>query len=264
MSTPYSDEFTLGASALILDDTLFKIQAVKRNYRDQLKLAEPKVKCNYYRPDGSCWIGSSDSITELDNGGRTDYKGLTFSIEKTIQTKGFGKHHGALDITRSSLKGNMQNSWATPSYGQGDPPYDPLYIIIDGNKTFVGDMNASNFNSDWVITYTHDASFFDDRLRSTILARYESPADRLIRDKSLDQWNTNNLQIRGYRKDQQKSLFNIDLTLAYDLYRTQQSSVTMEVQVLNLFDRSNMLMTGSNSSTYSMGRQFFLGLSARY
>lgn len=239
LTTPYSDEYTLGLSADILNHTIFRVQAVSRDYKDQLRMMG----------------GTNDR--KLTNTGFTKYKGLTFGFDKYFDLGKWGKHHSSVDVTRSSKRGNVFDSLYFDDVEMLD--WNPNIIMVDGKKISVDDMDASKFNADWVLTYTHESSFLNDRLHSTILARYESPADRLIRlnDYVFDE---DRKLIRTYRSDKQKSLFNIDLNLAYDIYKTQQSAITMELQVLNLFDRRNMLM----SDGYSMGRQFFLGLSASY
>ena len=250
LKTPYSDEFVLGASANVFD-SVFKIQAVKREYRDQLRTMK-STRPGYTH--------------EMTNTGSTDYEGITFSFEKAFDLGKWGVHSSELGITWSKLEGNSTN-WLA-SWEEGDPVsgrgINRDFIILDGQKTAVADMPAGNFNADWVINYTHRAAFMEDRLRSTLWLRWESEADRIY--NTGDTETIGSEQFRIFKTGENEDLFNADFNLAYDLVKTMNSTLTVNMDVMNLFDNKNLVLTDAANGVgrYSMGRQFFLGLTYEY
>ena len=249
LKTPYSDELVLSASANVLGGTQFTLMGVKRDYRDQLRTKPVDAKSSYYL---------------LTNDGQSDYKGLTLTIDRGFDLGSWGRHHTMFGVTRSDLKGNSTNWSSSWSEVTDNGIIDPDFAIVDGQKVAMDSMKANNFNSKWVITYTHNAYFCDDRLRSTLWLRWESPADRLIKDGlQID----NGIRYQKYKTHKNKALFNADFSLQYDFYRHGDIIVTGSLDVLNIFNRKNLVntsTTASDSGTYSMGRQFFAGLEARF
>ena len=237
LDTPYSDEFVLGASANILDGTIFKLQGVYRDYKDQLR---------------------TDRTKGLNNDGEAEYKGISFSIEKAFDLGVYGKHYAEFGVTHSDLKGNstyMNDSWLE------DPDAFGEYVILDGEKKHRMDLPANNFNADWVATYTHRSYFMDDRLRSTLLIRYESATDGFRRAGFED----------GYTKletVENDPIFNTDLTIDYDLIKTANSTLTVSVEALNIFDHESEFADTTNAAplggSANMGRQFYLGMTYAY
>ena len=256
LDTPYSDEFVLGLTAKVMD-TKFGLQGVYRDYADQL---QPKEV-----------IKSGKQLWTMENTGKSEYKGLTFTMEKRFELGHFGKHVSEFGVTRSELETNSRNlmDWAMIDNiemvdGRTPYHYNTEYVYYNGSKKAYGDVPAGNFNSDWVLTYNHSASFMDDRLRASLWMRWESAADRLVKlsdVKNGQEWFLN------FETRENEDLFNADLSLAYDLIKTANSTLTVTMDVTNLFDNK---MFGSSSwrasdeGSYSMGRQFFLGMSYEY
>lgn len=248
LETPYSDEFALGFSVNTDDGTLISLQGVRRLYKKQLDTKKS---------------GSGQNITwSLTNDGQSEYKGLTLTVEKFFDLGVYGKHGLSFGITRSDLKGSYtdwQNGWQDTS-----DSYDPQFVYLNGTKVARSEMPANNFNSDWTLTLGYDASLFDDRLKTSLLLRYESAADRLIKDgRGYVQEGGN--RVLAYRLASQKALFNADLNVSYDVFKYGEAVFTVEASVLNLFDRNNYVNTSvDGDGTYSMGRQYFLGINCRY
>lgn len=249
LKTPHTDELVLSASANVLGGTKVTLMGVKRDYRDQLRTKSVDAKSSYYL---------------LTNDGRSDYKGLTLTIDRGFDLGSWGRHHASFGVTRSDLKGNSTNWTSSWNEITDNGIINPDFAIVDGQKVAMDSMEANNFNSDWVITYTHNAYFLNDRLRSTVWLRWESAADRLIKDGLQTD---NGIRYQKYKTHKNKALFNIDLSLQYDFYRHGDVTVTGSLEVLNLFDHKNLVNTSTNASdtgTYCMGRQFFAGLEARF
>ena len=249
LKTPYNDEYTFGASADVWD-TLFKATYVKRDYRNQLKGAMVKE-------DGV-------SYTQYCNDGKTDYKGITLSAERTFDFGDWGKHTGELSATWSKTEGNYTD-WTNASYNETDNVLrDPNFVLLNGVVTPIGDMPASNFNSPWVIAYTHSAQFWEDRLRLMGQLRWEQGGKRLYNDSdSTNVVGPSGLLLSSYRTAYQEDSLNVDAKLSFDAIKYKDQTLTLEVEALNLLDRknlSNLSTTATSQGTYALGRQFYFGV----
>ncbi|MDO5531793.1 TonB-dependent receptor plug domain-containing protein [Sutterella sp.] len=249
LETPYSDEFTLGFSANVFDSVV-RLQGVKREYRKQLKLTT---------------VTSSDEYAyTATNAGSTDYWSITLSLEKAFDLGRFGRHRAELGITRSDLTTNGA-TWGDSYDENFSSSYSQDWVYLDDVLTAKSDIPMGNYNSDWVVTYTHEASFWENRLNATLWLRWESAADRLYQNGYAR--GSDGLRIYRFYTARSKQLFNADLAVNWDFLKAGDATLTLNFEVLNMFDRRNLVNTSTTSSasgTYMMGRQFFLGLTCTY
>ena len=241
LDTPYSDEFTVGFATKWMGTT-FNIQGVIRDYQDQLKKRT---------------ITSPSQVWYMTNEGESSYQGITFSMDRGFDLGTWGKHSVQLGVTWSELESNSAPKTDFNASWEENFNNFPDQVYLDGKLINVDEMPASNYNSDWVITYAHDASFIENRLRANLLMRWESAADRIV------DITENGDLIKSYKTIENKDLFNADLGVQYDLIKTANSTLTLNMDVMNLFDNKNLVNT-SGKGSYSMGRQFFLGMSYEY
>lgn len=242
LKTPYADEITVGQTLRLNDEIAFKWQATRRAYRDQLQSAR-------YRGDRQY-----DRI--MTNNGRSDYKGLTMSLDARHDFGSWGEHAVSLGVTRAKTTGNSMN-WtnAWQELGSSD---DQIYL--DGQKVSIYDMPAENFNPNWTVTLTHELGLLHQRLRVLTLCRYESRADRLVYQGRKD-------GLLAYATWRQAPLFNVDMDINYDLVKHGDTTVTLNAQLLNVFDRSTKVYVGERTSATpvnTMGRQIFVGIKAAF
>lgn len=249
LETPYTDEYTVGASADVWS-TLFKATLVKRDYRNQLKGALVKE--------------NGVSYSQYSNDGKTDYKGIMLSAERTFDLGAWGKHTGELSATWSKTEGNFTD-WTTASYDETDSTVrDPDYVLLNGTVTSKANMPANNFNSPWVITYTHNAQFWEDRLRLMGQLRWEQGGERIYSDTtSPNTVGPSGLILSAYKTAYQQDSLNVDAKLSFDAIKYKDQTLTLEIEALNLLDRrnlSNISTTATTQGTYSLGRQFYFGV----
>ena len=239
LDTPYSDELVLGTTVKLFD-AKWSLQGVHRDYKDQLKTDQSDVNNRH-----------------MTNAGESEYNGITFAVEKAFDLDTFGNHYVSLGVTWSELEGNTTN-WVDGWADRGHLETPEVYL--DGELINYEDMPANNFNSDWVVTYHHNAAFMDDRLRADLLMRWESAADRIYKKGKLN-------GLDQYWTEENEDIFYADLGVQYDLIKTTNSTLTLNMDVLNLFDNKNLVDTSTSSSgdgSYMMGRQFFLGMTYEY
>ncbi len=252
ITTPYTDELTFGASANIAD-TIFKLTAVKRDYQDQIR-REFRGRYEQGTP-----------MSFLTNKGETNYKGVTLAMGKAFDLNQFGRHNTELGVTWSRTKSNTF-SWAD---AWNDDPTVNWGMIIDGVRyeeaEELNDLDSPNANAEWVVTLSHNATFMDDRLRANALLRWESGSERYTRGDDIVIGDT---EYVNYYKLSQGHMFNADLMLAYDLVKTAKTTVTVNVEALNLFNNKSLVNTTTGlvgeDDHYNTGRQFFLGLTCQY
>ncbi len=240
LKNPYTDEFTAGFSANIYDFT-FKLGAVYRDNQDLLMTAE-------------------DPITEQDiytNDGESRYMGLTLSIDRTWDLGDYGIHTGSLSATISSVEGNTINQESVSSEETGYN-IDITKIYLDGKLQDYADLNPGNYNSPLTIAYNHSASWFDNRLRLFTTLRWEAESDYLM---SQDEYYIlpSGTRVRSYETETVDSHFNMDLSLAYDVWKYKKQTFTLEGDIYNVFNHISSSYDVDGAPAYSMGRQFYFG-----
>lgn len=249
LKTPHTDEYSVGASAEVWG-TLFKAVVVKRDYRDQIKVVP---------------IGTTGS-SEFSNRGKTDYKGITLSAERTFDFGDWGRHVGELSATWSKTKGNYTD-WTGRTYDEVDNviKYDPDYVLYNGTVTSASSMPANNFNSPCVITYTQNSYFWEDRVRFMGVLRWEQGGKRIFSDvgNKNTQLGPSGMYLNAYKEGQQEDMLNVDAKLSFDAIKYNNHTLTLELEALNLMDRKNLSNIGTTETTqgsYSLGRQFYAGI----
>ena len=107
----------------------------------------------------------------------------------------------------------------------------------------------------------------NDRLRSTVLVRYESGTDGIYWDRN-EKHDADPLPYACMYTFENDAIFNTDVTIEYDLIKTANSTLTVQLDALNLFDHESeneiLKMPRMDTRTTSMGRQFFLGMTYTY
>jgi hypothetical protein len=253
MKTPYSDEFSIGTS-LNYQDTLFKFDFVKREYKDQVKLKEKEFI--------SLSTGGYQWNFINTNEGRSSYWGATLTASKEYEL-GNSKHFSEFSITRSQAKSNMMGLGAISNYN--DAGYSLRYVTYDGKLTLTEDVPSPNYNSPWIITYTHITEL-SDSLRLGLNARYEKGVHgfKYLDDGGLK--DPDNLNTRNYISKDFGDIFTIDLSASYDL-KIKGNRLTFGLEILNLLNRKNdasYTNSYSNIDGYAMGRQFFANFKYEY
>jgi hypothetical protein len=251
IKTPYSNEFSLGAS-LNHWDTKFKFDYVKREYRDQLK---QKTVSDINTGNG--W----DTSYKNTNDGKSDYWGITLTASKEYEFKNT-KHFSEFSITKSEASNNLNG---INGFSREDD-YSQTYITYDGKLKKYEDVPSPDYNAPLVITYSHIMDI-DDYLKFGLNARYEKGVDGY---KWVDDWgglqDPDGKDTRVYESKHYKDSFTVDLTANYDL-KLRGNKLTFGVEVLNLLNRKNDADYSSSNSfveNYAMGRQFYANFRYEY
>jgi hypothetical protein len=245
IKTPYSDEFSIGTS-LVQWDTIFKLDFVQREHKDQLKQVQETLGVDIYKLKNT-------------NEGKSDYWGVTLSASKEYEL-GSTRHFSELSVTNSEATTNMNGL----SFSQADE-YSPTHITYDGKLTKYEDVPSPNYNSPWVVTYTHIMEV-SDFLNLALNARYEKGVDGFRYVDDSGQSDPNGRNTRNYESKHYGDTFTIDLSANYNL-KFGENKLSLGVEVLNLLNRKNdtsYSATSSNIDGYAMGRQFYANVKYEY
>lgn len=253
LKTPYSDEFTLGVATNWGDAFHASLVGVKRDYKKQL-ITE--------------WVddpaGVYDSI--VTNKGRSQYRGLTLTVNGTFDAGVLGVHTGTLGLTHSRVKGNQTGNWVASWEDPNGDFIDQHRVILDGAEIDADKVPASNFNPAWVLTFDHRASFWHDRLRFDALWRMQGASKQIVQDPDRP-YVDGKLNLQTWHL---KRSWEMDFNTAVDVYKRKDIAVTLNLQVMNLFNRTAKRYAHSSTSysglrpVYLMGRQYYVGLSAKF
>lgn len=252
LETPYSDEIS-GGIKINAYDSLFRIEGVQRQHRKQIRSESNSNSDSLYR-------------TVYNNSGTTDYWGLTLGVERSVDLGNAGKHTGNLSATRSMTRSNSTDYNSSFSADTATSSRSSSYVEYNGQLIKFQDMPANNFNNPWVVSYTHTASFWQDRLRLGSIVRYEQGGKGIALVSNNGQIAPDGLATKVYKQKNIKDGVNIDLSVDFDVIKHKDHTLTLNLEVLNLADRINPYDVGtsnsSNTASYQMGRQFYAGIKA--
>ncbi len=238
LDTPYVNEYNAGMSAIFFD-TFFDVTYVVRGYRDQIQRGEDAA-----------------GNTTYSNNGETDYWGVTLNVKKELDLGRFGQHRMHFAVTRSSSESNYAN-WAD-SFDEDD---SDKYVELNGEIVEKKDLPVGNYAAPWVVTYTHEMRFWNERIRLFPTLRYESGGETLarLRNPSFVIGPDGNRASR-YRIEDRHDTFNVDLAASVELFNYRRNKLSLEMDVTNLFDTKNKIDVNPDNPTYARGRQFYMGL----
>ncbi len=239
LKTPYTDEYTAGISANILD-TLFKVTYVDRRFEDQLRT---------HRVNKKYWISTNE--------GKTKYWGITLEVEKEFDLGTFGEHTCEFAVTQSSTKSNYAQ-W-TNAFDETDSSNDSDYIKLDGEFIARDKAPVGNFAAPWVLTYTQEMRFWEGKFR--VMPMVRGKTIRFVQNVSSGA--PDGKKTKEYVTRNKRDVVNVDLSLALDVLDYKDNVLTLEMDITNLFDRRNTIEGSSGKAdkpSCGMGRQIYAGL----
>ncbi|MDR0762290.1 MAG: TonB-dependent receptor plug domain-containing protein, partial [Campylobacteraceae bacterium] len=246
LETPYSDELNIGAS-LKLYDTLFEAKLVNKEGKKEIRSVRAK--------------GNMDTYKEFQNSGESSYWGLTFLISKKYNLGMAGEHESELSATKSKSKTNGFDPVSDYDYDDLGGTVSTTHITYNGNLMPMHNVkSSSDFNSPWVVTYTHKARFNYFDLDGVF--RYQSGSKGMIRLAGFGHNDPDGIRTVAFEETNYGDIFNIDLSATVN-FKIKNNILKLKVDILNLLNRKNDadayygVIASRGSSGYSMGRQFF-------
>lgn len=266
LDTPYSDEVMGGLIGSVAGFD-YSVKMVHRDHRKQLmNMSEKEDEETRYR---------------MTNNGKGSYDGFTATVSRAVDAGDWGKHAFTIGATTSETEtfngGFGDNQWDDSNSIERDY----FMVYYDGELMPRVGMPADNYNAPWVLTFTWEGSFFDDRLRLYSINRWRDSSKGLKKDKRISSetpyGTTSGSETRkssdwlnedgtyyhdAYVVGGIKGGFASDLSIEMDLLATAKLSTTMIVDVMNVFNTK--LGTSAAEDGTVRGRGYYLGLRCEF
>ncbi|MFO7813704.1 MAG: TonB-dependent receptor plug domain-containing protein [Pelovirga sp.] len=258
LSTPYSDEISGAISGFIFGFE-YNLSALERKHKNQLisKTADGDF---YY----------------LTNDGKSEYREISFSIQRDIGLADLGFHRLSFNATKS--KTNSFNDYYDSDVRSVRTlmgyDYNYNYVFYNGELISRSDMPAENYNSPWVLTLSTNSRFLNDHLRLYSVTRWRGSSKGLVSDKSdhtpfgtitgraSSFWiNPDGGYSNAYKSGKISGGSTTDITTEFDAIKTDRYHLTLILEALNVFNGN--MQTGIDNDAAGTGdihgRGFYLG-----
>ena len=259
LSTPYSDEISGGISGLVFGFN-YGFSALQRKHKKQL-ISKTDDGTSYY----------------LTNDGKSEYREISFTIQRDFRLENLGSHRILLNATKS--KTNTFNGYyysdihSTRTLRGYDYNYD--MVFFNGEYMSRADLPAENYNSPWVLALSTSSRFLNDHLRFYTVTRWRGSSKGLVSDNT-DETPYGTITGRAsrfwispdggysdaYKSGKISGGSTTDITAEFDAIKTDHYHLTLILEVLNIFN-GNMqtgLDSGDATGTGAIhGRGFYLG-----
>lgn len=270
LETPYSDELTGGVLGDI-NGYEYGIELVHRDHKNQL-----------------ISVTRGDNLYELTNDGKSTYDGITLSLARSFQLEDFGSHRLALGFTQSKTKtfNGAFNSDINTIATSGGYAYGFEQVYYNGELVDRSELPAEDYNAPLVITLSWQGNFYEDRLRLNSVTRWRDSATGLYKDarvasdtpygttssnpnKESSNWLDDSGEYHdAYRKGVIPGGMITDLSLEFDALREEAYTVTLLLDVLNVFDGTvgvGVAEEDINKNTAAArGRSFYAGIRCEF
>ena len=267
LDTPYSDEMAGGIVGTVLGVD-YGINLIFREHKKQL-ISETEDEENYY----------------MTNNGSSEYKGVTVTLSKKVQTDFFGHHGFSISASQSKTKsfnGDYDTQIFTEEIEDGFE-YNYNNVFYNGNFISRSDLPAQNYNAPLVCVLSVNNNFFSDRLRFNTVARWRDSAEGMVKDKKFANdtpfgttdggesslWVNDDMvhYSDAYIEGSIKGGWRADMSIEYDVLKSKMYELTVEIDIVNLFNdelESSVVVDDTTDTSKNNGRGVYLGLRATF
>jgi outer membrane receptor protein involved in Fe transport len=241
LSTPYSDEWTVGIAQRFFQGTL-KIDYLERHNRDQFakELYTATV-------DGETRRG-----WELNNNGSSKYRSVKVSWERQ-----WPNHY--LNINYTYSKQDSSNESYDDIFDQGDLDQEVWY---KGDLISSSDLPRVDYNRKhllniiytgrlpWNFIFTNVTRYLGEYEARESLSKSEKTAMGIPSD------------LTAYRDVKRPDYWLFDWRLDWEQALFREQRIVLSLEVDNVFDRTPP--AGDSDTTYELGRQYWLGMTYKF
>lgn len=272
LKTPYSDELMGGITGSIWGFN-YSFEYVHRNHEDQL--VSVKIE-NPENPD-------FENEYKMTNDGESEYNGFSFTLSKSLHSQKIGSHFFSIGATQSKTKTSHGTFLEDLSMDHKTAGYqfNSSKVYYKGDFIDRSELPAKDYNAPLILTFIMDNSFFNDRLRLHSITTWRDSCKKLSLDRRLND-ETPNGTTRGSNKYESGNWINDDgvtyseaykygkissgfitnMTMEFDAVKMEKSTLSLILQVNNIF--SNKLESDTDSDSTSHGRGYYLGCRATF
>lgn len=252
LDIPYDDEWTLGVDQRWLD-TDFKLKYVHRTGKD--KIIRTSARTLGLPTNGNY----ATTYYTYTNQGYSESDNLTLSVTPVHDFKFAG--------TRTSLQLAFDWSQTTDGYGNYDDiltadEYADDDVYYDGKLMNVSELPASDFNRPWTARLTAITEIPQWHLTISNFFRYRAAYEQIV--DTGDDITIGDQDVSLYEVRDVSAAPTWDMRIDWEIPVAEEQALFVGVDVTNVTDHVNEIVSSSGSASYETGRSFWLEVGYRF
>ncbi|WP_122553595.1 TonB-dependent receptor [Pseudomonas viridiflava] len=252
LDIPYDDELTLGLDQRWLD-TDFRLKYVNRKGKDKINRSLGRVQGLPSEP------GYATEYYTYTNEGSSESDNVTLSITPLQELK--------LQGTRTSVQMAFDWSRTRDAYGNYDDAINSELllnddVLYDGSLIKYSDLPAGNFNRPWTARMTTITEIPQLHVTWSNFFRYRGPYDQIV--NTNDDVIIDGKSVSVFETESVSAAPTWDMRVDWELPTGKDEAVFVAVDVTNVADRVNSIVSRGGNTTYEVGRQYWLGVGYRF
>ncbi|MGY4493600.1 TonB-dependent receptor plug domain-containing protein [Pseudomonas sp. TE3610] len=252
LDIPYDDELMLGLDQRMLAAD-WRLKYVRRMGKDKVVRATAKTQnlptdSNF----STVWYTYTNEGSSV-----SDNVSLTITPVEDFRFKG----------TTTSLQLAFDWSRTQDAYGDYDSvvnasQYVDADVIYAGTRMKYSELPAADFNRPWTARLTAVTEVPDWHLTVSNFLRYRGPYDQITTTSDTVEIDGESLSV--YEKSRVAGAPTWDMRVKWEVPTGPQQAVFAAVDVTNVMDKVNGIVSSSGSNSYETGRQFWLEVGYRF
>lgn len=254
LNVPYDDEWTLGITQRWLDTT-FELKYVRREGKDEIVRARASTQ-GLPAGDGTDLATNYYTYT---NAGSSETDSITFTITPEFKFNFAGTLSTAqLALNWTETKRNYVNY---ESVYNEDQFYNEN-VLFDGQLMRYSELPALDYNRPWTARLTTITEIPAFNLQWSNFFRYRGSYEQII--DTGDEETINGDEVSVYETKRVSAAPTWDSSITWTLPLAGQQSAFVKVDVNNVLDRVNPIISYRGSTSYEVGRQYWLEVGYRF
>jgi hypothetical protein len=258
LDIPYDDEVMLGISQRFLDTT-FDLKYIHREGRDQVVRSRAR-NLDLADGDGSGTVANYYTYSNL---GRSESDNITLTISPDWRLTGLGtttSMQAAFDWNRTrSTHSDYQDTLSATEVDDTD-------VLYDGKVTAYSDLPSGDFNRPWTARLTTITEVPALHLTWSNFFRYRGAYKQIVNtgDTTILPTNGYLTEYDVYEAATVKAAPTWDTRLYWELPTADEQAMFVAVDVTNVMDKVSPIVSYSGSTSYEIGRQYWLEVGYRF
>jgi hypothetical protein len=252
LNIPYDDELMAGVEQRWFN-TEFKLKYVHRLGKDKI------VRASATTQDLPAVDGYVTNYYTYTNQGRSESDNVSLTITPLQDLEWMGTKTSlqwAFDWSRTKDASIDYESLLTLDKFEDDN------VVYDGKVMKYSELPASDFNRPWTARMTAITEIPQWNLTVSNFLRYRGPYDQIY---NLDETTTvNGETLDVYRAVRVSAAPTWDMRLDWEVPTGKDQAAFIAVDVTNVADKVNSIKSSATTTTYEVGRQYWLEVGYRF
>ncbi|MCD5977844.1 TonB-dependent receptor plug domain-containing protein [Pseudomonas quasicaspiana] len=252
LNIPYDDELMAGVEQRWFD-TEFKLKYVHRLGKDKIVRASSSTQ---NLPDADGYVNNYYTYT---NQGRSESDNISLTITPLQDLEWMGTKTSlqwAFDWSRTKDASVDYESLLTLDKFEDDN------VVYDGKLTKYSELPASDFNRPWTARMTAITEIPQWHLTVSNFLRYRGAYDQIYNLNEKVVVDGESLDV--YRTVRVNAAPTWDMRVDWEVPTGKDQAAFIAVDVTNVADRVNTIKSSATTTTYEVGRQYWLEVGYRF